>query len=150
MHRGAVGGPDLLGVVPAAAKSPDLVVGEVRDELQELGIPAEEVLPRVGPGAHGVVLVVAVHRLGHPADQEARLVPRDEVVPVVTPHDLDDVPARAPERGLELLDDLAVASDGPVQTLQVAVHDEDEVVELLPGGEGQGAERLRLVDLAIA
>src|SRR3712207_7423764 len=43
----------------------------------------------------------------------------------------DDVPARAAEDRLELLDDLPVAAHGAVEALQVAVDDEDEVVELL-------------------
>ena len=52
--------------------------------------------------------------------------------------------------GLELLDDLAVAAHRAVEALQVAVDDEDEVVELLPAGQRQGAERLGLVALAVA
>ena len=52
--------------------------------------------------------------------------------------------------GLELLDDLAVAAHRAVEALQVAVDDEDQVVELLAGGERDGAERLGLVALAVA
>ena len=55
------------------------------------------------------------------------------------------VPAGAAEGGLQFLDDLAVAAHRAVEPLQVAVDDEDQVVELLAGGQGQGAERFRLV-----
>ena len=43
-----VGGVDLVRVVAAAAQLPDFVVGHVRDQLQQLGILAEEVLADVG------------------------------------------------------------------------------------------------------
>ena len=63
---------------------------------------------------------------------------------------LDDVPAGAAERRLELLDDLAVAAHRAVEPLQVAVDDEDQVVELLARRQRDGAERFGLVGLAVA
>jgi hypothetical protein len=71
-------------------------------------------------------------------------------VPVAAPDHLDDVPAGAAEDRLEFLDDLAVAAHRAVEPLQVAVDDEDQVVELLARGERDGAERLGLVGLAVA
>jgi hypothetical protein len=50
----------------------------------------------------------------------------------------------------ELLDDLAVAAHRAVQALQVAVDDEDQVVELLARGQADGAQALGLVHLAVA
>lgn len=58
-------------------------------------------------------------------------------------------PATA-ELRLQLLDDLAVAAHRAVEPLKVAVDDEGEVVQTLAGGQGQLAERLRLVHLAVA
>lgn len=58
--------------------------------------------------------------------------------------------AGAAELRLQLLHDLAVAADRAVQTLEVAVHDEGQVVQALTGGDGQLAERLGLVHLAVA
>ena len=66
------------------------------------------------------------------------------------PDDLDDVPAGAAEHAFELLDDLAVAAHRAVEALQVAVDDEDQVVELLAAGERDRAERFRLVAFAVA
>ena len=63
---------------------------------------------------------------------------------------LDDVPAGAAEDRFELLDDLAVAADRTVEPLQVAVDDEDQVVELLARGQRDRAERFRLVGFAVA
>ena len=74
----------------------------------------------------------------------------EEVVPPAAPDDLDDVPARAAEDRLELLDDLAVAAHRTVEPLQVAVDDEDQVVELLARRDRQSGHRLGLVHLAVA
>src|SRR5207245_9467190 len=60
------------------------------------------------------------------------------------------VPARAGDGRLEVLEELAVATHRTIEALQVAVHDEREVVEPLACGDVQGAERLRLVALAVA
>ena len=74
----------------------------------------------------------------------------EQVVPFGAPEHLDDVPAGAAEDRLELLDDLAVAADRTVEPLQVAVDDEDQVVELLARRQRDGAERFGLVGLAVA
>src|SRR5262249_20879517 len=58
--------------------------------------------------------------------------------------------SRAPEDRLQLLDDLAVAPDGAVEALQVAVDDEDQVVEALSGRDRQAVGALGLVHLAVA
>ena len=82
--------------------------------------------------------------------QQARLVLLEERIPVAAPDDFDDVPAGAAERAFQLLDDLAVAAHRAVEPLQVAVDDEDQVVELLARGERDGAERFGLVAFAVA
>src|SRR5699024_11743770 len=69
-------------------------------------------------------------------------------VPLPAPDHLDDVPAGAPERGFQLLDDLAVAAHRAVQALQVAVDHEGEVVQLLPGGEVRQPAGLRQIGRA--
>ena len=50
----------------------------------------------------------------------------------------------------EFLDDLAVAAHRAVEALQIAIDDEDEVVEPFAGGQRQGAERFGLVGFAVA
>ena len=78
------------------------------------------------------------------------LVLGQQRIPVVAPDDLDDVPAGAAEDAFELLNDLAVAAHRAVEPLQVAVDDEDQVVELLARGQRDGAERFGLVAFAVA
>ena len=150
LDRGLVGGVDLLGIVAAAPQLLELVVGEVLHQLEQLRVLAEEVLADVGAVGDRQVLVLAVDDLAHALGEQAGLVAVEQVVPVAAPDDLDDVPAGAAEGAFEFLDDLAVAADRAVEPLQVAVDDEDQVVELLARREGERAERLGLVGLAVA
>ena len=150
LGRGLVGGVDLALVEPAAVERPDLLVGHVGDHRPQLRRDAEEVLAHVGAVAGLVGLVVAVERLVHAREQVALVVGREERVPARAPDHLDDVPAVAAEVRLELLDDLAVAAHRAVEPLQVAVDDEDQVVEVLTAGHRDRAQRLRLVHLAVA
>ena len=145
-----VGGVELAIVVPTTPEGLDLVVRLVGDEGRQPRIGAEEVLAHVGAGLHGVLLPLTVEDVGHALHEDAIGVARQHAVPLAAPDDLDDVPAGAAEDGLQLLDDLAVAAHGAVETLQVAVDDEDQVVQPLASGDGERAQRLRLVRLAVA
>jgi len=82
--------------------------------------------------------------------QHAVVVPGEQFVPLPPPDDLDDVPPRPAEDRLELLDDLAVAPNRTVQALEVAVDDEDQVVQAFPRRQGQPGLRFGLVHLAVA
>ena len=66
------------------------------------------------------------------------------------PDHFDHVPAGAAEGGFQFLDHLAVAAHRTVQALQVAVDDEDQVVELFARGQRERAHRFGLVHFAIA
>ena len=150
VHRGAIGVVDLHRIVAADAQLLQLVVGQVPHHLEQPRIGAPEVLAQVRAVFDDVALVLAVDDLAHPLDEQALGVAREQLVPLGAPQHLDDVPAGAAEHGLELLDDLAVAAHRTVEPLQVAVDDEDQVVELLARGERDRAERFRLVGLAVA
>jgi len=150
LRRELVRGVDLPVVVPAAPQALDLVVVEVLDQLAQTRVPSEEVLADVRPVLDGEPLEVAVERLVHPLQEHPVHVARQQLVPLPAPDDLDDVPAGPAEDRLQLLDDLPVAAHGPVEPLQVAVHDEDEVVEPLARSQGEPGDRLRLVHLAVA
>ena len=131
LGRGLVRGVDLAVVVAAAAELGQVVVGQVLDELREPRVGPEEVLADVGAAGDRELLELAVERLVHLLDEQAVDVAGEQVVPLAAPDDLDDVPAGAAERRLELLDDLAVAAHRAVEPLQVAVDDEGQVVEAL-------------------
>ena len=133
LRRRVVGRVELAVVVAAAAQVLELVVGLVGHEGRQARVSAEEVLAHVGARLDRVLLPLAVEDVGHALHEHAVRVARQELVPLAAPDDLDDVPAGAAEDGLQLLDDLAVAAHRPVEALQVAVDDEDEVVEALRG-----------------
>ena len=151
VERGPVGGVHLAQVVAAAVggQGDHLGVGHAVDEPpQPLGV--EEVLADVGGVLGGQGLELAVGGGVQLGDQLAGLVGGEQVVPEPAPDHLDDVPAGAAEQRLHLLDDLAVAADRAVETLQVAVEHEGQVVQPLPAGHGEGALGLGLVHLAVA
>src|SRR5262249_41743240 len=141
---------ELAVVVTAARERLQLLVGEVLDQLAQPWVGAEEVLADVRAGLDRVLLELAVGRRVHAVDEHAVDVAREQVVPGPAPDALDDVPVRGAELRFELLDDLAVAAHWTVEALEVAVDDEDEVVELLAGGEAQRRARFRFVHLAVA
>ena len=149
VHRLVIGRVHLVGIVAAAVEVPDFLVGEVLDHLLQLGT-VEEVLTHEGAVFGLVVLVVAVDHLVHAALQDAVLVLGQQRVPETAPDDLVDVPLGAAEHAFEFLNDLAVTAYRTVQALQVAVDHEDQVVQLLAAGQGDGTEGFRLVALAVA
>ena len=134
----------------AAGQVDQVVVAEVRHHLAQARVGAEEVVADVRAVLDAVALELAVDGGVQLVEQHAVLVLGQQLVPLRPEDDLDDVPAGAAEHGLELLDDLAVAAHRAVEALQVAVDDEDEVVELLAAGQRERAERLGLVALAVA
>ena len=150
VHRRGVGGENLFGIVAAACELPDLVVAHVRDELLQFIVLAEEVFANVSAALALEVLVFAVDALLHALQQQPALVLRQQAIPSRAPQHLNDVPARATEHALEFLNDLAVAANGPVEPLKVAIDDEDQIVEIFATGERNRAEQLRLIGFAVS
>ena len=111
---------------------------------------AEELVPDILARCHAVLLVLAVHRLVHAVHEEPIAVLLQKGVPVAAPDALDHVPSRAAEDGFQFLDDLVVTPDRTVEPLQVAVDDEDQVVELFQDRHRYGAEGLWFVHLPVA
>ena len=134
----------------AALQVPDLLISPGLDEPRGAGVTSEEMLAHKGAVLGLVGLEIAIGGRVHEVDEGAVAICGEELIPPATPDDLDDVPARAAEQALELLDDLAVAAHRAVEALQVAVDDEREVVELLASSEGECAHGVDLVGLAIA
>ncbi len=126
-----VGCKYLLRVMSSAPQSLKLLVGHVLDEFKQVRILAKEILSNVTAGLDNIFLVLAVHDLAHTAHKCPVFIPVEKRVPVIAPDDLDDIPSGSAEGGLQFLDNFAVTPHGPVQALQVAVDDENEVVEIL-------------------
>ena len=70
-HRRLVGVVDLARVVAAAAQLHDLVIAQMRYQVQQLGILSEEILADVGAIFADVGLELAVHHFAHALFQQA-------------------------------------------------------------------------------
>ena len=150
LHRRPVGCVHLAVVVAAAFEVPDVVVAHVLYQRLGSRVAAEEVLPHIGAVVGLVGLEVTIGCGVHQIHQGAVLVGVQQGIPLAAPHHLDDVPAGAAEEGLQLLNDLAVAAHRPVESLQVAVDDEGQVVQAFERGDVGQAATFRLVGLTIA
>ena len=114
LRGGAICGVDLAVVMAAPPQPGQLIVREVLDEAPQPLVGTEEVLADVGPAGNGELLELAVQGLVHLVDEQTVHVAGQQIVPLATPDHLDNVPPRAAEEPLELLDDLAVAADRAV------------------------------------
>ncbi len=149
LHRRFVCGINFSRVVAAAQQLADLVVGQMIHQLQQLRIFAEKMSARVAARLDGIFLVIAVHRFFHALEQQAAGVARKQVVPIGSPDHLDDVPAGAAKKRFEFLNDFAVAANGAVEALKVAVDDPNQVVEVFARGKRDRAECFRFIAFAI-
>src|SRR5262249_7379469 len=118
--------------------------------LQEFRILAEKVLTRIATGLYGILLIVAIDGLFHAFDEQPARVRLEERIPIGAPYYLDDVPARTTEQCLQLLDDLTVAADRAVETLEIAIYYPDQIIQVFSAGQGQCSRGFRLIHLSIA
>ena len=150
LHRSFERGVDLLRVMPPPAHLTKLLVGEMLDHVEQFGMRTEKVLPNVIPRLDKVLLVLAVYNFVHTPDEETIVVFCQERIPITSPDTFDDIPARTSKSGFELLDDLTVTSDRTIETLQVAVDHEDQIVQPCPRRQSDRTEGLRLIGLTVA
>src|ERR1700683_321507 len=120
------------------------------DHLQQPGIAAEKVLPEVSAAFDEIFLVLSVAHFTQALYQNSVAIVLDELIPVGAPDDFNDVPSGTTEDGFKFLNDLSIAANRAIETLQVAVDHEDEVVEFFARGKRDGAERFGLIHFAIA
>src|ERR1700690_587161 len=107
-------------------------------------------LANISAGGNDELLIFAIHQLAHTLDEQALSIFLENGVPLAAPKYFYDVPTGATECRFEFLNDLSVAADRSVKALEIAIDDEDEIVELLAGGECDRAERFGLVCFAVA
>ncbi|CAB4565003.1 unannotated protein [freshwater metagenome] len=147
---GLEGRVDLLVVVSASLESPNLVVCISFDKFERTRVARKEVFANESPVFGLVRLEITVGGDVHEGAQRPLFVAREQVIPFATPNDLDDVPASASEEAFEFLDNLAVATNGTIKSLQVAVDDEVEVVESFVGRDLKLTATFDLIHLAVA
>src|SRR5580658_2372871 len=120
------------------------------DHLEQARIGSEKILAEVFAALDEIFLILAVSDLAHAAHQQAVAIVLNEAIPVAAPDYLDDVPSGAAEDRFQFLNDFAVAADGAVEALEIAIDHEDQVVEEFARGQGDRAERFGLVHFAVA
>ena len=110
----------------------------------------KQVLPEIRSALDEVFLILTVADFTQSPHQQSVAIVLNQAVPIRAPDALDHVPARAAENRFQFLNDLSVAAHRTVESLQVAVHHEDQVVELFARRQRDRSQRLRLVHLAVA
>ncbi len=150
LGRLLVGVVDLLRIVATTVQLFKLRIGHVLHQLQQFRVFPKEVLTQVSAVLGLKGLVVAVDALFHTAKQQPSVVASEKFIPVTAPDHLDDVPACATEDTFEFIDDALVTAHRAVQALQVAVDDEDQVIELFAGTQRNRTQRIDLVRLAVS
>src|SRR5436305_1190261 len=114
-------------------------------QLEQFRIFPKEMSASVAPRFNGVFLVISIHSFLHALEQETGFIRIEEFIPIGTPNDFDDVPTGALKNSLQLLNDLSVATHGPIEALQIAINDPDEVIQVFPRREGERAKRFGFV-----
>ena len=148
-HSSSVGGINLLWVVATTAQIPNIVIAHLGHHLQGLRIAAKEMLAHIGAVIGFEGLVVAIQGFHHDAAQSTVFVAGNQRIPIAAPNQLDDIPTRATEFAFQLLDDLAIATHRAVQTLQIAVDDKHQVVQLFTRGQTNGTERFHFIHFTV-
>src|SRR5258708_34000111 len=98
--------------------------------FQQTRVGAEQILAEVGSTLDEIFLILSVADFSQTPHQQSVAVGANQAVPIRSPDDFDDVPSRAAEDGFELLNDFAVAAHRPIEPLQVAVYDENQIIEI--------------------
>ena len=131
LHSCLVRRVHLARIVPAEAQPPQTFIGHWLDKLKQTRVAAEEMFANVRARGNHQLLVFAVHQFAHPLDQQALGVAFEDGIPLASPQNLNDVPASAAKRRFQLLNNLPIAADRPVEPVQTAVDDKIQIVELL-------------------
>ena len=131
IHRRMIGSVHLEKVMTTPLQFPDLVVGHIRDHLQQFWVFAKELIAGVGATLVLEILVLSVYTLLHPFTQQTLWVLGKKWIPATTPQYLDHVPTFSAEGSFQLLNDFAIPTHRAIKSLEITVDHEDQVVQLL-------------------
>ena len=139
---GAVGRMHFDGIVPAQSHARQLLVGKMLNHFEQARVGAEQILAEVCSALDEIFLILPVADFSETPYQNAIAVGANQAIPVRAPDHFDDIPSRTAEDGLEFLNDLSVAAHRTVEALQVAVHHENQIVEILARSQRDRSQRL--------
>src|SRR5690554_1431765 len=136
VHRPVISRIDFVWIVAATVELLDIFIRQFLCQLGQLRISAKKFFAGISRAIAAVVLQIAVTNLIHCALHNAIFVFLKQGVPHSAPDNLDDIPAGTPEYALKFLNDLTVTTNRTIQSLQVAVNHEDQVIETFAPGFG--------------
>ena len=122
----------------AALEAPDLIIAPSGNHRSGARILTEELFSNIRAIFCLEGLEVTIGGAVHQLDERTIAILREELIPFPSPYDLEDIPSCASEERFEFLDDLAVSTDRAIESLQIAVDHEDEVVESFTRCERKG------------
>src|SRR6266478_4676997 len=121
-----ISGINFSRIVAALPQGAQRLIRNILDHFEQARISPKDLLANVGARLDDEFLKLAVHHFAQALDQQAVIVAFKQRVPVASPKDLYDVPARASEGCLEFLHDLSIPANRAVQPLQVAIDDKNK------------------------
>ena len=145
-----IGRMDFAQVVAATPEPVDLVISQGRTNCLQGRILSEKMLTveRTIIGCEGLQLTV--HGAVQCINQFALAVACKQRIPVRAPQQLDDIPAGTGKQGFEFVDNVAIAAHRTIEPLQIAVDDEDQIVEFFTRCQRQRGQRFRFIHFAVA
>ena len=149
IHRFIISRIYFVRVVAAAVQCPDFVIGHIGHQGLQFG-RVEEMFADIRTVFGFISLVVAVQTFVHAVFQCVVGVACQQCVPAAAPNHFQYIPAGTAEIAFQFLDDFAVTANRAVQTLQVAVDDENQVVQSFACRQCDCTLAFRLVHLAVA
>ena len=145
-----IGRIDLAIVVSTSLQCPDVGIAHIGDQLKSSRVSSKEVLPNELAIFGLIGLVITVWSLVHQLDQCTVGVLGQQAVPLSTPDDLDHIPASATEEALKFLNNLSVATNRTIKSLQVGVYNKCEVVKIFVSGQLQSSAAFNFIQFSIA
>ena len=117
LHSSGVCGIHLLWIMTTTAQVPNIIVAHLGHHFQGARIATKEMFAHISAIVGFEGLIVAVQGFHHDPAQCAVFVSCNQLIPVATPNEFDDVPTCATKLAFQLLNDLAVASHRTIQAL---------------------------------
>ena len=149
VHGRLIGSENFLWVVSSPAHFLQFLVGVVFDQIEQFGMFAEEMFADIVAMGNDVFLILPVDNFHHAGGEQSPFILLQQRIPVVSPDHFDDIPTGSAERPFEFLDDLSVPSNRSIQSLQVAIDHENQVVQTFAGSQRDCTEGFGFVTFAV-
>ena len=143
-------GVNLLRIMSTTVQMPNVFIAHVRNKSCSFRIFAEEIFARVFAAKCLTVLIFTIDGFHHQLTQTSGRITCQKRIPTLTPNGLNDIPLCTAELTFELLDNFAIATHRSIETLQVTVHDEDQVIQTFATRNRNCTQRFRFVRFTVA